>query len=89
MRRARLATIVLTIIGVAVMLFLVAVIGLITGSFVFLHRFFSDKFYDRTGRAQWLWQEHRFASRDPVAFFAARTFLTFVRFLPMFPRLNR
>lgn len=52
----------------------VLAIGLAAFVLVFLHRFFTDKFYDRTGEAQWLWQPHRFASRQPVAFFAAKTF---------------
>jgi len=35
---------------------------------------YSHKFYDATGRAQWIWYNHRIASGDPLAFFATRDF---------------
>lgn len=42
--------------------------------FLQLHLFYSRKFYITTGKAQWLWDQHRIASQRPVVFFAARDF---------------
>ncbi len=39
-----------------------------------LELLYSHKFFDNTGRAQWIWQESRLAQGDPVAFFATREF---------------
>src|SRR6266568_5188846 len=33
---------------------------------------YSHKFFDVTGHAQWIWDNHRLASGDPLAFFAVR-----------------
>jgi hypothetical protein len=52
----------------------IAVFAVAAVAFVALHRFYSQKFFDGTGKAQWIWQKHRLASRDPVAFFATRDF---------------
>ena len=35
---------------------------------------YSHKFFDVTGRAQWIWDNHRLASGDPLAFFAVHDF---------------
>jgi hypothetical protein len=35
---------------------------------------YSHKFFDNTGRAQWIWPVHRMAAGDPVAFFATSDF---------------
>ena len=43
-----------------------------TAAFAHLHRLYADKFFGITGRAQWIWAQHRMSSNDPVAFFAAR-----------------
>jgi hypothetical protein len=50
----------------------VLLLAVVAGTLLGLHRFFADKFHDRTGKAEWIWQQHRFASREPVAFFAGR-----------------
>lgn len=42
--------------------------------FVHTGRFYARKFYASTGRAEWIWAEHRLSSRTPVVFFAAKTF---------------
>jgi hypothetical protein len=52
-----------------------AAVGAVVLVFFLLHGFFARKFYSRTGAAQWIWQEHRVASREPVAFYAARNFV--------------
>lgn len=35
---------------------------------------YSHKFFDNTGRAEWIWPVHRMAAGDPVAFFATCDF---------------
>jgi hypothetical protein len=45
-----------------------------TAAFAYLHRVYSHKFYGNSGRAQWIWAQHRQSSNEPVAFFAVRTF---------------
>jgi hypothetical protein len=47
---------------------------LFVGAFSTLNRLYSHKFYDVTGRAQWIWDPHPMISEDPVAFFATREF---------------
>jgi len=39
-----------------------------------LYLLYSHKFLDNTGRAEWIWINHRIASGDPQAFFATRDF---------------
>jgi hypothetical protein len=39
-----------------------------------LNALFSHKFFDTTGEAQWIWDQHRLADQTAVAFFAARDF---------------
>jgi hypothetical protein len=39
-----------------------------------LNDLYSDKFFDVTGTAEWIWDRHRVASGDPIAFFATRDF---------------
>lgn len=46
----------------------------VVAAFVSLHRFYSRKFYVTTGKAQWIWDQHRLASERPVVFFATRDF---------------
>lgn len=41
----------------------------------FFTGFFRSKFYGLTGKAEWLWVEHRLSSGDPVVFFAVREFV--------------
>jgi hypothetical protein len=43
-------------------------------AFAYLNRFYSRKFYVTTGNAQWIWDQHRLASEQPVVFFATREF---------------
>ncbi|HEX8255135.1 MAG TPA: hypothetical protein VF846_18480 [Thermoanaerobaculia bacterium] len=45
-----------------------------TAAFAKLERTYSQKFFDVTGRAQWIWAPHRMSDNIPVAFFAARDF---------------
>src|SRR5688500_10997296 len=52
----------------AVVIFIVV----FTAAFAQLHRVYSDKFFGITGRAEWIWAQHRMSSNEPVAFFAAR-----------------
>ena len=35
---------------------------------------YSEKFFDVTGRAEWIWSQHRLSLNVPVAFFATRNF---------------
>lgn len=35
---------------------------------------YSHKFFDATGRAEWIWYNHRIASGEPLAFFITRDF---------------
>lgn len=51
-----------------------AVVFLATAAFSHLHRTYSQKFFDVTGRAQWIWAQHRMSANAPVAFFASRDF---------------
>jgi hypothetical protein len=46
-----------------------------TAAFAHLHRLYADKFFGITGRAEWIWAQHRMSSNEPVAFFAAREFV--------------
>jgi hypothetical protein len=43
-------------------------------AFSHLHRTYSQKFFDVTGRAQWIWAQHRMSANVPLAFFASRDF---------------
>jgi hypothetical protein len=43
-------------------------------AFTHLERTYSQKFFDITGDAQWIWAQHRMSDNQPVAFFAARDF---------------
>lgn len=45
-----------------------------TAAFTHLERTYSRKFFDITGRAQWIWAQHRMSDSVPLAFFAARDF---------------
>src|SRR2546426_11941858 len=47
---------------------------LFTAAFHRLNLLYSHKFFDATGRAQWIWAQHRVSSNVPVAFFATRDF---------------
>ncbi len=51
------------------------VIGLLfVAGFTKLDRVYSQKFFDVTGRAQWIWARHQMSRGIPVAFFAVRDF---------------
>ena len=53
------------------------VLGLVlffTAAFSRLERIYSHKFHATTGRAQWIWAQHRMSANEPLAFFAARDF---------------
>src|SRR5688500_2458586 len=54
-------------LGVVVIFILV-----FTAAFAHLHRVYADKFFGITGRAEWIWAQHRMSSNEPVAFFATR-----------------
>lgn len=45
---------------------------LFTAAFTYLHRTYSRKFFDITGRAKWIWAQHPMNANVPVAFFATR-----------------
>jgi hypothetical protein len=51
-----------------------AFVFLFTAAFAHLERTYSRKFFDITGRAQWIWAQHRMSDDSPLAFFAARDF---------------
>ena len=51
-----------------------AFIFIFTAGFATLERTYSQKFYDVTGPAKWIWAQHRMSDNVPVAFFAARDF---------------
>jgi hypothetical protein len=51
-----------------------ACIIIVVAAFSRLDLLYSHKFFDNTGRAQWIWPVHRMADGDPVAFFATREF---------------
>src|SRR4051795_5375703 len=47
---------------------------LFTFAFSRLQLLYSHKFFDNTGRAEWIWVNPRIASGDPQAFFATTDF---------------
>lgn len=47
---------------------------LFTAAFTHLQRVYSQKFFDVTRKAEWIWVPHRLSDNVPVAFFAARNF---------------
>lgn len=47
---------------------------LFVAAFTHLDRLYSRKFFDVTGRAEWIWPKVQFSRDVPVAFFAARDF---------------
>jgi hypothetical protein len=56
------------------LLILAASIVIAVAAYSRLDLFYSHKFFDNTGRAQWIWPVHRMAAGDPVAFFATYDF---------------
>lgn len=52
----------------------VAFVFVFTAAFALLERTYSQKFFDITGNAKWIWAQHRMSDDVPVAFFAAREF---------------
>lgn len=51
-----------------------AAIFVFTFAYSQLHLMYSHKFFNVTGRAQWIWMRHRLAAGTPIAFFATRDF---------------
>jgi hypothetical protein len=51
-----------------------AALFLFTAAFTRLDLLYSHKFFDVTGRAQWIWTQTRLSSGVPVAYFATRDF---------------
>jgi len=51
-----------------------SLIFVFTAGFSYLVRTYSQKFYDITGQAQWIWAQHRMSDAEPLTFFAARDF---------------
>jgi hypothetical protein len=49
-----------------------AFVFLFTAAFSHLVRVYSEKFFDRTATAQWIWAWHNMSANEPLAFFAAR-----------------
>jgi hypothetical protein len=43
-----------------------------TAAFSQLHRVYSQKFFEATGQARWIWAQQRMSDNVPLAFFAAR-----------------
>lgn len=56
------------------LLLISASIFILVFAFSRLELLYSHKFFDNTGRAQWIWQQSRLAQGDPAAFFATREF---------------
>ena len=56
------------------LLILAASIIVAVAAYSRLDLLYSHKFFDNTGRAQWIWPVHRMAAGDPVAFFATYDF---------------
>jgi hypothetical protein len=56
------------------LLVLAASIVIAVAAYSRLDLLYSHKFFDNTGRAQWIWPVHRMAAGDPVAFFATYDF---------------
>jgi hypothetical protein len=56
------------------LLIIAASIFIVVAAFSRLELLYSHKFFDNTGRAQWIWEKSRLAQGDPVAFFATREF---------------
>src|SRR5437764_5270542 len=54
------------------LLLIAASIFIAVAAFSRLELLYSHKFFDNTGRAQWIWQKNRLAKGDPGAFFATR-----------------
>jgi hypothetical protein len=54
----------------------IALVVLLIATFALsrLYLLYSHKFYDVTGTAEWIWDKHRLAAGDPLAFFAVRDF---------------
>lgn len=54
---------------------IVVVLGFaVVAAFTRLDRLYSQKFFDVTGRAKWIWAKHQISRDIPVAFFATRDF---------------
>ncbi len=51
-----------------------AAVFVLVGAFHRLDLLYSHKFFDVTGRAQWIWPRHQISRNIPVAFFATRNF---------------
>jgi len=56
------------------LILIAASIFIVVAAFSRLELLYSHKFFDNTGRAQWIWQQNRLAEGDPAAFFATREF---------------
>ena len=56
------------------LIIIAAAVFIVVAAFSRLELLYSHKFFDNTGRAQWIWQQSRLAEGDPVAFFATREF---------------
>jgi hypothetical protein len=56
------------------LLIIAAAVFIVVAAFSRLELLYSHKFFDNTGRAQWIWQQSRLSQGDPVAFFATREF---------------
>jgi len=56
------------------LLIIAASVFVVVGAISRLELLYSHKFFDNTGRAQWIWQQNRLAQGDPGAFFATREF---------------
>ena len=54
---------------------IVIIVGfLFVAAFTHLNRLYSKKFFDVTGKAEWIWPRHQLSREVPVVFFAARDF---------------
>lgn len=49
-----------------------AFVFVFTAAFSYLVRVYSQKFFDRTATARWIWAHHNMSANEPLAFFAAR-----------------
>jgi hypothetical protein len=56
------------------LLLIAALVFIVVAAFSRLELLYSHKFFDNTGKAQWIWQQSRLADGNPRAFFATREF---------------
>ena len=56
------------------LLIIAAAVFIVVAAISRLELLYSNKFFDNTGTAEWIWQQNRLAQGDPAAFFATHEF---------------